>query len=234
MKLRLISILALVLMISACGPVRPEDRLCQIDQLSSEEIEANADQVAYFPEGFAEEMLPDQCGNKRPRLSEVELEWYPKHWRAACEEPLQDAEEIGGRDQFIFRFSLLPSFDNPLIFRLETREHGTRLIVKQLTGHGGYEPGIISRSKEFELSEEEIKFVQAKLNGLRASRAAELARFEEEGPKDTCGWMFDGTMWILETVEDGQYDMFEANSPTKGDLHDLGTMLLEKSGWVEL
>lgn len=234
MKLRLVSIFAFVLTISSCGPVRHEDRMCQIDKLSSDETEATANKVAYFPEGFAEEMRPDQCGTERPRLGEVEREWYPKHWRAACEKPLQDAEQTGGDDQFVFRFSLLPSFDNPLIFRLETREHGHRLIVKQLTGHGGYEPGIISRSKELELSEDEIKIIRDKLRMMRGSRAAAMAQFEKEGPKDTCFFTFDGTEWILEVVEHGQYDIFKATSPTEGELHEVGMMLLEKSGWVEL
>ena len=191
-----------------------------------------AQQAAYFPKGFAEEMRPGQCGTERPRLGEVEREWYPGQWQAACEPPLLDTQQIGEDDQFTFRFSFLPSFDNPLHVRLEKRERGHQLIVKEMTGHGGYDPGIIARSKQIEFSEEEIEFVRDKLKELRASRSAALTRLEREGPKDTCFFSFDGTKLIFEVVEDGQYDMFKATSPSEGELYDLGKMLLEKSGWV--
>lgn len=206
--------------------------MCQIKQLNA--LDKVTEQDKYFPTGFAEETLPDQCGTEGPRLSEVERQWYPKHWRAACEPPLLDQDQPENGNQFKFRFSLLPSFDNPLIFRMESRQDGHWLVVKQLTGHGGYDPGIIGRTKEFELSRAEIDFVRDKLNRIRASRADALARFEENGPSDTCFAMFDGTQWILEVVEDDQYDMFTATSPTNGDLHELGTMLMRKSGWIEL
>ena len=113
---------------------------------------------------------------------------------------------------------------------MESRKDGHWLVVKQLTGHGGYDPGINGRTKELELSKAEIDFVRDKFNRIRASRADALARFEENEPSETCYAMFDGRQWILEVVEDDQYDMFTATSPTNGDLHELGTMLMRKSG----
>ncbi len=233
MKLSLVGASALALAVCACGPVRSQDRLCQIEQMGSDTAKEDAQQNAFFPEGFAEELQSNQCGTERPRLGEVEREWYPSQWQAACEPPLLDTKQPSGGDQFTFRFSFLPSFDNPLFLRLEKHKNGHRLIVKQMTGNGGYEPGIISRSKEVELSDDDVRFIYNRLEELRSSRAAEAARLEREGPKSTCFGVFDGTEWIFEIVEEGQYDMFKDTSPTKGELHELGTMLLDKSGWVQ-
>lgn len=232
MKISIFSATALVVALSACGPVRPEDRMCQFEQLSSDGAEAKAQQNAFFPEGFAEEPTSDECGTVRPRLSEIETEWYPSQWQAACETPLLDTKQAVEGDAFTLRFSYLPSFDHPLFLRLEKREERHLLIIKEMTGAGGYEPGIISRSKEVELSNDDLRFVYKKLEELRADRAAEAARLAREGPKDICFGTLDGTMWILEVVEEGQYDMFEFNSPNKGALYELGTLLLDKSGWV--
>ena len=47
-----------------------------------------------------------------------------------------------------------------------------------------------------------------------------------------CFGTLDGTMWILEIVEKSDYDMFQSTSPSSEALHELGTLLLDKSGWA--
>lgn len=196
-------VVAIALAASACGPIRSQDRVCQIEQMLSDEPSGDAKDKAFFPDGFAEEMQSDQCGIERPRLGEVEREWFPNQWRAACEPPLFDGKQSGEGVRFTFRFSYLPSRDHSIFLRLEKDEDAHRLIVKQMTGRGGYEPGVVSRSKELELSEDDIQFVRRKLEELRASRAAEAARLDREGPKDICFGTLDGTEWIFEVVEKG-------------------------------
>ncbi|NQY33292.1 MAG: hypothetical protein HRT56_09010 [Coraliomargarita sp.] len=63
MKLSLIGVSALALALNACGPVRPEDRFCQIERMGSDKGETSAQEIAFFPEGFAEELRSNECGS---------------------------------------------------------------------------------------------------------------------------------------------------------------------------
>lgn len=224
----------IALAVSSCGPVRPQDRICQADKLIDNGDPDLAALQGYFPDGFPEQLQPDICGVERPRLSDVETEWYSSQWNAACEPPLEDAAKSKGSSSFTFRFSFLPTFDSSLFMRLEPHKSGHTLIVKQMTGSGGYDPGIIARSKEIELSEKDVAAIQESLIGILEARDASVGTARLEGPKDTCFFTFDGTMWIFETVKDGQYDLIQENSPREGPLFDLGQMLLKKTGWVEV
>tara|TARA_B100000678_G_scaffold28426_1_gene21078 strand:+ start:2079 stop:2447 length:369 start_codon:yes stop_codon:yes gene_type:complete len=118
--------------------------------------------------------------------------------------------------------------------RLESHDNGHILIVKQMTGSGGYDPGIISRSMAIELTEDEVAAIQESLVGILEARDTSIATSRQEGPKDTCFFTLDGTMWILETVQDGQYDLVQDNSPMEGPLFDLGHKLLTKTGWIDV
>lgn len=219
---------------SSCGPVRPEDRMCQMEKLSNPGEPDSAALESYFPDGFPEQLQPDSCGVDRPRLIEVETEWFPRQWNAACEPPLENAFGSKNESKFTFRFSFLPSFDSSLFMRLETHGQGQTLIVKQMTGSGGYDPGIIGRSKQIELTDNEVAAIRDSLAHIFAARDAKIAEARLEGPKDTCFETFDGTTWIFETVQDGQYDLVQATSPKEGPLFDLGLMLLTRTGWVDV
>ena len=208
--------------------------MCQADKLIGSDERNLAALERYFPDGFPDQLQPDNCGVERPRLSSVETEWYPSQWSAACEPPLENAAPSESSSQFTFRFSYLPSFDSPIFMRLESHDNGHILIVKQMTGSGGYDPGIISRSMAIELTEDEVAAIQESLVGILEARDTSIATSRQEGPKDTCFFTLDGTMWILETVQDGQYDLVQDNSPMEGPLFDLGHKLLTKTGWIDV
>ena len=234
MQTRLLCVVALALAVSSCGPVRPQDRMCQVSQGAGLNGPDLLRPERYFPEDFPEQRQPDACGIERPRLSEIEIEWYARQWSAACEPPLEDAVELEGDSDFAFRFSYLPSFDSPLFVRLEEVDDGARLIVKQMTGDGGHQPGVVSRSKNIELTPEEVAAIRDSMADILVARDARIAAARLEGRKDTCFGFMDGTMWIFESIEGGHYDMVSANSPREGPLFDLGHMLLTKTGWAEL
>ena len=214
-------------------PARTDDRLCQIKGVSGGLDTSDSTVSNFFPEGFAEGLLPDTCGTERPRLSDGETRWFSRQWAAACEPPLPSALSGQLDDQFTFRFSFMPSFDTPIFMRLETHRETHRLIAKQMTGDGGYEPGIILRSKEIEISDEEVAAIRKSLANIFANRDAEVAKARSEGPKETCFGMLDGTMWIFEVVENDRYDLIQRNSPNDGPIFDLGMQLLSKSDWVD-
>lgn len=230
---RFLHVLA-ALAVGSCGPVRHQDRMCQAEKLMGSDERDLAALERYFPDGFPSQMQPDNCGVERPRLSTVETEWYPSQWSAACEPPLEDAATSETSSQFTFRFSYLPSFDSPIFMRLESHDNGHILIVKQMTGSGGYDPGIISRSKEIELTEDEVAAIHESIVGILEARDESIATSRQEGPKDTCFFTFDGTQLVLETVQDGQYDLVQDNTPKEGPLFDLGLMLLTKTGWKDV
>lgn len=208
--------------------------MCKANKLIDASNPSLAVSKAYFPDGFPSKPQPDDCGVEHPRLSEVEIEWYPGQWSAACEPPLKDAVGSENDPHFVFRFSILPSFASSLFMRLESHGNGQTLIVKQMTGSGGYDPGVIARSKEIELTDQEVAAIQESLVGILKARDAEIAQSRTNGPKDTCFGTFDGTMWIFETVQDGRYDLVQVNSPSGGALFDLGQMLLAKTGWSDV
>lgn len=233
LRTRLLLVL-IALAASSCEPVRPEDRMCQADKLLNHVQPDSAALERYFPAGFPKQLQPDSCGADRPRLSEVETEWFSKQWSAACEPPLQNADSSNNESKFSFRFSILPSFDSSLFMRLETHGQGQTLIVKKMTGSGGYNPGIIGLSKQIELTDNEVSAIRDSLAKIIVARDAQIAETRLEGPKDSCFFTFDGTTWIFETVQDGQYDLVQANSPREGPLFDLGIMLLTKAGLVDM
>lgn len=224
----------IALVVSSCGPVRPQDRMCQADKFIDAGEQSIATLEGYFPDGFPGELQPDNCGVERPRLSAVEIKWYPGQWIAACEPPLEDAARSESDSHFTFRFSFLPSFDSSLFMRLESHGNGQSLIVKQMTGRGGYDPGVIARSKEIELTDQEVTAIHESLVGILEARDASVAQARLDGPQDTCFFTFDGTMWIFEVVQNGKYDLVQANSPKDGPLFDLGQMLLTKTGWADV
>ncbi|QIQ87075.1 MAG: hypothetical protein G9473_10550 [Erythrobacter sp.] len=208
--------------------------MCQTDKLIGSGERDLAALERYFPDGFPEQMQPGNCGVEGPRLTTVETEWYPSQWSAACEPPLEDAVTTETNSQFTFRFSYLPSFDSSIFMRLESDDNGHILIVKQMTGNGGGDPGIISRSKEIELANDEVAAIQESIVGILEARDESIAKLRREGPKYPCSYPFDGTQWILETVQNGEYDLVQDNTPRQGLLFDLGHMLLTKTGWEDV
>ncbi|MEO0441895.1 MAG: hypothetical protein AAF067_13610, partial [Pseudomonadota bacterium] len=72
--------------------------------------------------------------------------------------------------------------------RIESDDDGFRLIAKELTGAGGYEPGQLGRSKELRLTGQQVK----KLKDLLETEA-----LFEKYPK-ACDFGLDGSQWIFE------------------------------------
>lgn len=176
----------------------------------------------YFPRTFGEPQI--DCGypaGPAALIGEVEQEWYPRQWQAAREPSFYGLSEQDIPPAFALRFSYIPSFTPSVFIRVHRESDGLRLVAKEMSGAGGYEPGKIARSKEVRLSSQQVLQLEKLL--------AEEALFEE--PADTCQLGFDGSEWIFEMVDSKGYRMVKRWSPNEGAAYNLGMHLAELSGW---
>jgi hypothetical protein len=207
--------------LTACDAVRPQDRACQAQQASTAESKAGAFARGYFPEAFAKPSLA--CGypaGPSPIIGDIEREWYPRQLRAGCEPSLYELSRRAERSEFTLRFSLIPSFHPSVFIRVQKAGDQYTLIVKEMSGAGGYDPGVIKRSKELLLSPIQVTELKRLL--------AEETLFEE--PATICERGFDGSQWLFEIVDKGGYKMVNRWSPTEGPARNLGSYLMDVSG----
>ncbi len=180
----------------------------------------------YFPPDFAKPTL--MCGLRRldfrlsPILSPFESAWYSRHLRAAGEPSLFAAsQKQRAPTAWTMRFTWLPSFDAPVVVRIDRQEVAYHLIAKQLSGAGGYEPGSIAHRIDRVLTSDEVGQLQT-IVGI-----AHLTRLEPV----TCDRGADGAEWIIETVDAHGYHYVSRWSPTAGEVRTAGSLLLRLTGW---
>ncbi|MEH6759444.1 MAG: hypothetical protein V7676_18375 [Parasphingorhabdus sp.] len=206
----------------ACAPERFDEPICKSAQkLISEKTDAPF-AAGFFPPEYAKPGL--SCGypsGSVPIVGEIESEWYPKQWLAASEGSYYDLAQCDTLPEFSLRFSYIPSFDPSVFIRIEAEGEGLKLIAKELTGAGGYDPGRLGRSKELRLTDQQAERLQKLLDAE--------ALFQM--PSKTCEMGFDGSQWIFEMVDKDGYKMVNRWSPQKGAPHAVGMYLVELSGW---
>lgn len=226
------NIIIFSLLLSACNPIRDEDRMCNAAQKNTGKETIHQYANGYFSKEFAERVEIDSCGRELPFLSEFETEWYTKEWSIACEPSLYKPS-LDNQSSFGLRFSYMPSFDSNGFFRLKNDNGKHKLIVKKMTYNIGINPDIIERSKEILLSDAEVNYIREQLEIMRANRAELIsirAKAQKVGGR-SCGAMMDGIKWIIETTDGGEYDMFIFQSPSGGPATNIGELLIKKSGW---
>ena len=97
----------------------------------------DADQP-YFPPAGA------QASGKPGEVSAFESEWFSRHLRAAAEPSLYTSAEVR-RAGTVLRFTWLRTSHRPVVVRVEGLDtDAPRLVAKQLSGRGGYDPGKIA------------------------------------------------------------------------------------------
>lgn len=180
----------------------------------------------YFPSSY--ETPQWQCdfdGGKSSTfemLDSVEVGWFSRQLRAAGEPSLYRASLRPRREPAqTLRFLWLRSFHPGVVVRVEVRGTTARVIAKQLTGSGGYDPGEIGRHVDRRLSRAELARLRAMLD------AAHL--FEREAPP--CDVVVDGSAWVMERVDRSGYRMAYRLSPANGALREIGLYLLGLTRW---
>lgn len=112
------------------------------------------------------------------------INWYSKHLRALNEPVLSDTLPTK-----IYRFTYLPTFDNPIVIRLENHNDIVSIHWKVSNGAGGYEPGEVIVNESKELTTEEWRLIENKINSIDFWKLPTA----EKGIMGT-----DGSRWILE------------------------------------
>lgn len=201
------------------------DRLCMALPGEKTSITPAPSGKTYFPTAFGK---PAQVCNYKgypecfATISSVEMDWYPQIWDAADEPSLYDrSREPRPQGRTTLRFTWLPTFDHPVIVRLERQGGKVELIAKQLSGEGGYEPGKAGLSVTRSLSDAEVR----QLNTI-LSRTAVLDQRATE-----CDGGLDGSQWIVESVDDEGYRFINRWSPEKGPVRTFGDFALDLTGW---
>lgn len=179
----------------------------------------------YFPPEFSNRSIGCGIGleSRCEFLSDFRVEWYSKHLLAAQEPSLYGAARQPpkpGRETL--RFTWLRTFDPPVIVRIaQTASARPRLIAKQLSGAGGYEPGTIS------------KRIDRPLTVTEAARLREVVAATDVftmSPRETNAGL-DGAEWIIEGIDEQGYHFISRWSPEQGNVRKLGMFLLTLTGW---
>jgi hypothetical protein len=184
-----------------------------------------AAQTTYFPPPYPKQIAPCSPSPKSggaPVVSEFENRWYSKHLLAAKEPSLYEAaRRPGGND--VIRFTWLPSFHPPVIVRVEgLRSASPHLIAKQLSGAGGYDPGVVAKQIDRRLSPVEAVALR---HVLLRTNVFDLPALE-------CRGGMDGAKWIVEGLGKDGYHFVARWSPDDGKVHETGLALLKLTGWT--
>jgi hypothetical protein len=183
-----------------------------------------AAQTKYFPPPYPKRVAPCSPSPKSdgaPVVSDFENRWFSQHLSAAAEPSLYEASRrSGGGD--VIRFTWLRSFDPPIIVRVEElRSASPHLIAKQLSGAGGYGPGVVNKQVDRHLSRVEASALRRLLLQANAFNL----------PAVECGGGMDGAEWIIEGVSRDGYRFVRRWSPEDGQARATGLALLKLTGW---
>jgi len=159
----------------------------------------------YFPDGRLSE---------RENLDFFVQSWYGKHLASMKEPALikSDAQQ--------YRFTWLPTFHPPMIFRISVEDESYVLYVKRTDGAGGYDPGRIIDNIKHQIPNE------VAINTIR--KLEDECMFWEQPTKlDTLG--LDGSQWIFEASSKGKYHIVDRWSPNSGCFYEVGVELMSLS-----
>lgn len=146
------------------------------------------------------------------------VKWYSKHLAAMNEPSLLNKSNAIER----YRFLWLRSFHHPVAVRLERLNDQKLLILKQLSGRGGYEPGNLVVNRTRVLTEREWSEFKRLLEQCCYWQMP-AQRFDEASGED-------GAQWIFEGARDGRYHIVDRWSPRDTDYRKFCLYFLKISG----
>jgi len=123
------------------------------------------------------------------------INWYSSHLQAMDEPILSDSLPTN-----VYRFTYLRTFDNPIVIGIENYNDSVKIYWKRTDGAGGYEPGKIIENNSKDLSIEDWKKVEAKIDSINFWSLPTLEI-------DLLG--NDGSQWILEGKKLGRYHVVD-------------------------
>ena len=143
---------------------------------------------------FAEPLyFPVRENDSAPGVSQFEAEWYSRSLTLMHEPRLPEATEDSTLT--IYRFTLLPTWGNPVVVRVQRDSANYHLYLSRTDGQAGYYEGKLVEQKDIELSDVDSKILD--------SLVTRLSLLNMPSDEEILG--FDGEQWILEGVKDGRY-----------------------------
>jgi hypothetical protein len=130
-------------------------------------------------------------------VTDFEAQWYGKALSRMKEPRLPELSK--DTKAVVYRFTILPTWGNPIAVRAQKQDGIFRLSARRLDGEGGYDPGKLVEQKNLKLSETDSKSLDSLVTALKF--------FHMPGHEDVLG--FDGEEWILEGVADGKYHIVQ-------------------------
>lgn len=161
----------------------------------------------YFPKGVLDPVDDSE---------EFVQSWYSSHLRSMQEPSLLKSHEL-----VVYRFTWLPTFHPPMIFRI-TEKAGEKydLIVKRTDGAGGYSPGKIVDNIKIAIPTKVAKALITKLE-------SECNFWSLPPTVEVLG--LDGSQWIFEGNIKGKYHLVDRWSPASGCLREIGETFMKLS-----
>jgi len=143
--------------------------------------------------------------------------WYVPHLRAMREPSLWELSKSAPAQSY--RFLWLRTFHHPVSARLDIAGDGTaELVVKVLSGAGGYGPGHLIQNRKIRVEKESIEHFLELLSN------ADFWNAPTEQELDGVGC--DGAQWIIEAAKGGQYHVVDRWSPEEGDPYRKAALFL--------
>lgn len=177
---------------------------------------------AYFEPSLLRPSLTcqDNRSVRVPAVDKAQSNSLGSAWRAANEKAIYKIAPETGIN--IYRLTLLRTFHEPIIVRLEEDpKGGVRMTSSQLAGEGGYPPWFLERQASRQLSRFEIADFKKDL------AAAKLPSLQPA----LCQTGVDGETWTFEANENGRYVFVKLWGAGNGPLRKLGDTYLRLTGW---
>jgi len=161
--------------------------------------------------------------------------WYGAQLRAAGEGPLCSDAAAAGE---VYRLAWIPSFHSTVVVRIEKRGVWYLLTAVQLSGAGGYAPGIPEHRFTAAISQSDWDEWLGLLSRARFWQAQTIAAdtiFDSTGAHvDLMG--LDGAQWLLEAARSKEYQAVDRWTPMKDGpyaaFREACTWLLHRTGLV--
>lgn len=169
-----------------------------VPEVTNDEIEGLEWITSNCSMGFLEEL---QISEEDKRF------WNQQILKRFDERPLEELFPESKMESY--RFVLLPTFDQPVAVRVDKSNDGYFLIVKQLSGEGGFgikKFGRLAANKKRKLTAEEWQNFQ---NLFEKSGFWDMSPLENEDPVN------DGATWIMEANSNGIYTEVHRITPDK-------------------
>ncbi len=154
-----------------------------------------------------------------PHSDEFTREWYSRHLYGMQEPSLSQGK---AKADVVYRFLWLRSFHHPISVRVEKTGSSVDLYAVELDGAGGYDPGKILRKTQKSLPMVDFEKL--------ADRLGKPEFWQQRGRQSGV----DGAEWILESLQNGRYQVANRWSPKSGEFREVCFLFLEYAGLLPM